>query len=69
METQRDVRTPEGKIAFISGTGRYGIGQVVAKLFAAEGAKIFGCARHNETYDETSEAVKSAGRIMRQWLQ
>jgi meso-butanediol dehydrogenase / (S,S)-butanediol dehydrogenase / diacetyl reductase len=54
----------DGKVAFISGTGRYGIGQVAAKIFAAEGAKVFGCALHKDTSDETVEAVRHAGGLM-----
>ncbi|CCH32381.1 SDR family NAD(P)-dependent oxidoreductase [Actinosynnema sp. NPDC047251] len=54
----------DGKIAFISGTGRYGIGQVAAKLFSAEGAKVFGCARHEDASDSTVESVRAAGGTM-----
>jgi meso-butanediol dehydrogenase / (S,S)-butanediol dehydrogenase / diacetyl reductase len=54
----------DGKVAFISGTGRYGIGQVAAKIFAAEGARVFGCALHKDASDDTVEAVRSAGGIM-----
>jgi NAD(P)-dependent dehydrogenase (short-subunit alcohol dehydrogenase family) len=53
-----------GKVAFISGTGRYGIGKIAAKRFAAEGAKVFGCARHGETSEDTVAAVTAAGGVM-----
>jgi meso-butanediol dehydrogenase/(S,S)-butanediol dehydrogenase/diacetyl reductase len=53
-----------GKVAFISGTGRYGIGQAAAKLFSAEGAKVFGCALHKDASDKTVDAVRGAGGIM-----
>lgn len=54
----------EGKVAFISGTGRYGIGQLAARHFAAEGARVFGCARHKETSDKTLQMVRAAGGTM-----
>jgi 3-hydroxybutyrate dehydrogenase len=44
------------KIALITGSGR-GIGRAIGKLFAAEGASVFLCARTE------SELVESAGQI------
>jgi meso-butanediol dehydrogenase / (S,S)-butanediol dehydrogenase / diacetyl reductase len=52
-----------GKVAFISGTGR-GLGRAAAKIFAAEGAKVFGCGRKKDAADETVEMVRSMGGIM-----
>lgn len=54
----------EGKVAFISGTGRHGIGRMAAMVFAAEGAKVFGCAQHKETSDATVNMVREAGGVM-----
>jgi meso-butanediol dehydrogenase/(S,S)-butanediol dehydrogenase/diacetyl reductase len=54
----------EGKIAFISGTGRHGTGQAAARVFAAEGAKVFGCALHKETSEVTVGLVRDAGGVM-----
>ncbi|WP_329041377.1 SDR family oxidoreductase [Streptomyces sp. NBC_00178] len=54
----------EGKVAFISGTGRFGIGRIAAELFAREGAKVFGCARHEETSAETVRSVRASGGVM-----
>ena len=54
----------DGKVAFISGTGRHGIGQLAARFFAAEGARVFGCALHKETSDKTLGMVREAGGIM-----
>ncbi|WP_190812391.1 SDR family NAD(P)-dependent oxidoreductase [Saccharopolyspora pogona] len=53
-----------GKIAFISGTGRAGIGRELAKIFAAEGAKVFGSTRSEGSAAETVAAVKAAGGVM-----
>lgn len=53
-----------GKIAFISGTGRHGIGRALAERFAAEGAEVFGCTRHRETSEETVRKVRAAGGVM-----
>jgi NAD(P)-dependent dehydrogenase (short-subunit alcohol dehydrogenase family) len=53
-----------GKVAFISGTGRYGIGRCMAVSFAAEGAKVFGSTRHPETGLETIQEVRAAGGVM-----
>jgi NAD(P)-dependent dehydrogenase (short-subunit alcohol dehydrogenase family) len=54
----------DGKVAFISGTGRYGIGQLAARLFAAEGARVFGCALHKETSELTLKMVREEGGVM-----
>jgi NAD(P)-dependent dehydrogenase (short-subunit alcohol dehydrogenase family) len=53
----------DGKVAFISGTGR-GLGRVAAQIFAAEGAEVFGCGRNQEAADETVKLVREAGGTM-----
>lgn len=52
-----------GKIAFISGT-RAGIGRGAAQVFAAEGAKVFGCDINPEADAETVALVEKAGGVM-----
>ena len=51
------------KVAFISGTGR-GMGRSAAQLFAAEGARVFGCDVDADTAAETVELVRAAGGEM-----
>ncbi|MGH1553278.1 SDR family NAD(P)-dependent oxidoreductase [Streptomyces sp. L7] len=53
-----------GKIAFISGTGA-GIGRAAAQIFAAEGARVFGCDIDEDSAAETVELVEKADGIMR----
>lgn len=50
----------KGKVAMITGTGS-GIGRAAALLFAAEGAKVAGCAINADQADETSRMVREAG--------
>jgi meso-butanediol dehydrogenase / (S,S)-butanediol dehydrogenase / diacetyl reductase len=50
----------DGKVALITGVGR-GIGRAAARLFAAEGASVFGCDVDPATAAETEELVRSAG--------
>jgi NAD(P)-dependent dehydrogenase (short-subunit alcohol dehydrogenase family) len=53
-----------GKIAFISAT-RAGIGRGAAQVFAAEGAKVFGCDINPPEADaETVALVEKAGGVM-----
>ncbi|MEY9835122.1 SDR family NAD(P)-dependent oxidoreductase [Streptacidiphilus sp. EB103A] len=54
----------DGKTAFISGTGA-GIGRAAAMVFAAEGARVFGCDIDAEADAETVELVEKAGGEMR----
>jgi meso-butanediol dehydrogenase / (S,S)-butanediol dehydrogenase / diacetyl reductase len=53
-----------GKIAFISGTGA-GIGRAAAQIFAAEGARVFGCDIDEHNAMETVELVEKSGGMMR----
>ncbi|MDO0917038.1 SDR family oxidoreductase [Streptomyces sp. DT2A-34] len=54
----------DGKIAFISGTGA-GIGRAAARIFAAEGALVFGCDIDEDSAAETVELVEKTGGAMR----
>ncbi|MEQ1651368.1 MAG: glucose 1-dehydrogenase [Hyphomicrobium sp.] len=49
-----------GKIAIVTGAG-IGIGQAIAKRFAAEGAHVWVTDINGETADETVQAIKVAG--------
>ncbi|MFF1257398.1 SDR family NAD(P)-dependent oxidoreductase [Streptomyces sp. NPDC058321] len=53
-----------GKTAFISGTGA-GIGRAAALVFAAEGARVFGCDIDEASAAETVALVEKAGGEMR----
>jgi meso-butanediol dehydrogenase / (S,S)-butanediol dehydrogenase / diacetyl reductase len=52
-----------GKTALISGTGA-GIGRAAAQVFAAEGAKVFGCDIDAGADAETVRLVEKAGGVM-----
>jgi NAD(P)-dependent dehydrogenase (short-subunit alcohol dehydrogenase family) len=52
-----------GKVAFISGTGG-GQGRAAALLFAAEGARVWGCDRDADRSGETVELVRAGGGDM-----
>jgi NAD(P)-dependent dehydrogenase (short-subunit alcohol dehydrogenase family) len=52
-----------GKTALISGTGA-GIGRAAAQVFAAEGARVFGCDLVPEAAAETVALVEKAGGTM-----
>ncbi|MFJ8531832.1 SDR family NAD(P)-dependent oxidoreductase [Streptomyces sp. NPDC093591] len=54
----------DGKIAFISGTGT-GIGRAAARIFAAEGALVFGCDIDEDRAAETVELVEKTGGTAR----
>ena len=47
-------------MALITGTGR-GMGRAAARIFAAEGAQVFGCDVDPVTAAETDELVRAAG--------
>lgn len=49
-----------GKIAIVTGAG-IGIGQAIAKRFAAEGAHVWVTDINGETAEETVQAIKAAG--------
>jgi meso-butanediol dehydrogenase/(S,S)-butanediol dehydrogenase/diacetyl reductase len=53
----------DGRIAFISGTGR-GQGRAAALLFAAEGAQVVGCDVNVDAAAETMAMVHAAGGKM-----
>lgn len=50
----------EGKVAVITGANQ-GIGKGIAKLFAAEGAKLVLCARNAVKLEATAAELKAAG--------
>jgi meso-butanediol dehydrogenase/(S,S)-butanediol dehydrogenase/diacetyl reductase len=50
----------DGKVALISGTAG-GMGRAAAVVFAAEGARVFGCDVNQELQRETEEMVRAAG--------
>jgi NAD(P)-dependent dehydrogenase (short-subunit alcohol dehydrogenase family) len=50
----------EQKVAIITG-GNGGIGRVIARMFAAEGARIAICGRRREALDETEAELRECG--------
>lgn len=50
----------DGKVAFISGTAG-GMGRAAARVFAAEGARVFGCDVDIDGQAETDRSVRAAG--------
>ena len=50
----------DGKVALISGTAG-GMGRAAALVFAAEGARVFGCDVNAELQAETDAMVRAAG--------
>ena len=50
----------EGKVAFISGTAG-GMGRAAARVFATEGARVFGCDVDGDGQRETERLVREAG--------
>jgi meso-butanediol dehydrogenase/(S,S)-butanediol dehydrogenase/diacetyl reductase len=50
----------DGKIALISGTA-VGMGRAAAQVFAAEGARVFGCDMNTAEQARTEELVREAG--------
>jgi meso-butanediol dehydrogenase/(S,S)-butanediol dehydrogenase/diacetyl reductase len=61
--SERRSNRLEGKIAFISGTGR-GQGRVAAQMFAAHGACVVGCDLDDESAAETATLVERDGGRM-----
>jgi len=49
-----------GKVAIVTGAGR-GIGKVIARLFAEEGAKVVLVSLHDETGGKAAEEIRSSG--------
>jgi meso-butanediol dehydrogenase/(S,S)-butanediol dehydrogenase/diacetyl reductase len=50
----------DGKVALISGTAG-GMGRAAAEVFAAQGARVFGCDVNQELQAETEALVRNAG--------
>lgn len=50
----------DGKVALITGAGR-GIGKAIAKLFAAEGAKVVVTSRNQANVDKVVDEIAKAG--------
>jgi meso-butanediol dehydrogenase / (S,S)-butanediol dehydrogenase / diacetyl reductase len=50
----------DGKVALISGTAG-GMGRAAAVVFAAEGARVFGCDVNAEQQAQTDAMVRDAG--------
>ncbi|HEU0197104.1 MAG TPA: SDR family NAD(P)-dependent oxidoreductase, partial [Nevskiaceae bacterium] len=50
----------KGKVAFVTG-GSSGIGAATAARFAAEGATVVICGRHQATLDKVAAKIKAAG--------
>ena len=50
----------DGKVALISGTAG-GMGRAAAVVFAAEGARVFGCDVNAEQQAQTDAMVRAAG--------
>ncbi len=63
MMNDQDSGRLAGKVAFISGTAG-GQGRAAARLFAREGARVFGCDRDETGAAETVQMVREAGGEM-----
>ena len=50
----------EGKTALVTGASR-GIGEAIARTFAANGAQVILVSRKQETLDEVAESIKQDG--------
>ncbi|WP_137285069.1 SDR family NAD(P)-dependent oxidoreductase [Halorussus salinisoli] len=50
----------DGQTAVVTGASR-GIGEAVARRFAAEGARVVACAREQDALDETVESIDADG--------
>ncbi|MDX9872690.1 MAG: 3-oxoacyl-[acyl-carrier-protein] reductase [Clostridia bacterium] len=50
----------QGKVAIVTGAGD-GIGEAIAKAYAAQGAKVVGCARTLEKVQKVVDDIKAAG--------
>jgi NAD(P)-dependent dehydrogenase (short-subunit alcohol dehydrogenase family) len=60
MKQNKSSKRLEGRVALITGASR-GIGQSVAKAFAAEGAHVILLARTQGGLEETDDAIRAAG--------
>lgn len=57
-----DVFSLEGKVALITGASK-GIGEAIARFFAANGAKVIINSRKQEELDKVAESIHAAGGV------
>jgi NAD(P)-dependent dehydrogenase (short-subunit alcohol dehydrogenase family) len=58
--TANQIFSLEGKVALITGASK-GIGEAIARYFAANGAKVVINSRKQEELDKVAESIKAAG--------